>query len=129
MKYLLLFTLTILLLPSCREKSPLEIEVMAIHDEVMPKMGDLHVAKKSLRKLIVDTNTDSLNTIILDLITDLDNADEGMMSWMHDYKVPGKDPEKTIYLEKEKVSITKVKNDMLNSLKAANDYLAAQNNK
>ena len=127
MKYLLFFAVFILLLPSCREKSPLEIEVMAIHDEVMPKMGDLHVAKKNLRKLISETNSDSLNTIILDLITDLENADEGMMSWMHEYKVPNNDPEKTVYLEKEKVNITKVKEDMLNSLKAAHDYLAAQN--
>ena len=113
--------------PNSKEKITLESQVMAIHDEVMPKMGDMHVAKKQLRNVMKESQNDSLNTEILKLITNLEMADEGMMDWMSKWNVPKSDPEKTEYLKSEKNKITKVKVDMLSSLEAANQFLSKKN--
>jgi len=129
MKHIIFLLIIGVCLSGCREKSPLEKEVIAIHDEVMPKMGDIHQAKKKLRKLLT-SSTDSIpKNTILNMITDLENADEGMMTWMVEWDVPTEEPQKTEYLLKEKEKITKVKVDMLNSLKKANDYIEKINAK
>lgn len=129
MRIIFFLILPIFLITACKEKSNLEAEVIAIHDEVMPKMGDIHVAKKQLRKLMGEGTSDSLKTEILELISDLEKADEGMMDWMDKWDVPSEEPAMTAYLEKEKIKITKVKEDMLNSIEAANAYLQKANQK
>lgn len=123
MKRILILFAVIAVFSACREKSQLEIEVIAIHDEVMPKMGDLHVAKKGLRKMIKSGAHKPIEKDILQLISNLEAADEGMMDWMHNWKVPAEDPEMTAYLKEEKVKITQVKNDMNSSLDEANKFL------
>ena len=112
------------LFTACEEKSKLEEEVIAIHDEVMPKMGDMHLARKALRKVLEKTEDEVVKKEILSMIKDLENADEGMMTWMHEWKVPKNEPEKTTYLNKEKEKITKVKVDMLTSLENAHNFLS-----
>ena len=123
MRILCLITLLTIGLMACSEKSHLEKEVMAIHDEVMPKMGDIHLARKGLRKILSATKDSTVQADIISMINDLESADEGMMRWMAEWKVPAKEPEKTNYLNKEKEKITKVKIDMLSSLEKANAYL------
>jgi len=129
MKKIILFFLVISFFSACKEKSTLEGEVIAIHDEVMPKMGEIHVAKKKLKKILAETQEESVKTEISILISNLENADEGMMDWMHNWKVPENDPEMTAYLLKERDKITKVKLNMLNSLDAANSFVAKSNKK
>lgn len=124
MKNLLVFLFSILLFTACKEKVDLEAEVIAIHDEVMPKMGDMHVARKQLRSELEKTADETVKAKILKMIVDLEDADEGMMSWMNEWKVPENEAEKIDYLHKEKEKITKVKIDMLSSLKKAHDFLA-----
>lgn len=123
MRFTVFLLLPFLLIPGCKEKSSLEAEVIAIHDEVMPKMGDIHMAKKKLRVILGNTTHDSLKTEILTLISDLEKADEGMMDWMHNWNVPESEPELTSYLIKEKEKITKVKVDMLSSIESANTFI------
>ena len=129
MKKIILLFFAISFFSACKEKSTIEADVIAIHDEVMPKMGALHVAKKELKKILEVTEEESVKTEISKMISNLENADEGMMEWMHKWKVPENDPEKTAYLQKEIDKITKVKLDMLNSLEAANNYVAKSNKK
>ena len=123
MKKILWLLLAIGFITGCKEKSALEVEVIAIHDEVMPKMGDMYKARKKLRTIMKETKDESEKSIIIKLINDLENADEGMMTWMHEWKVPDEDPEKTNYLLQEKEKITKVKIDMLSSLENALLYI------
>lgn len=123
MKYLFLFLTALIIYSSCKEKISLEDEVIAIHDEVMPKMGDMHMARKNLREILKKAEDEAAKTEILTMISDLESADEGMMTWMHEWKVPENEPEKTEYLEKEKVKITKVKVDMLTSLENAHKFI------
>jgi len=129
MKKILLFFAVILLFSACKEKSNLEAEVIAIHDEVMPKMGDMYKARKALREILIEIESDSVKNDVIKMISDLENADEGMMTWMHEWKVPDSDPEKTTYLLEEKEKITKVKVDMLSSLENANKFIEKSNSK
>ena len=127
MRRILLFFAFMSIFSACKEKSNLEAEVIAIHDEVMPKMGDMHLARKKLREVLSSTEDESVKTEILGMISDLENADEGMMQWMNNWKIPESEPEKTAYLLEEKDKISKVKTDMLSSLKKANSFIAKTN--
>ncbi|WP_323755245.1 hypothetical protein [Roseivirga sp.] len=60
----------------------LKTEVFAIHDEVMPKMGELmSLKKKVLDKVEGSENPDELRDIALSL----EKAQSGMMKWMNDW--------------------------------------------
>lgn len=102
-------------------------EVMKIHDDVMPKMSDIHKLKKSLRSTLKNEQlTDSLKTSVILLIKDLDTADDGMMDWMAEFKPPSDTaPNEEImqYLTAEKGKISSVSDDMLRSIKNATDFL------
>ena len=100
--------------------SNLKDEVMAIHDEVMPKMGELRSVRKRLM-LKVDSliEVDSVGASVLgSLAGDIDEASEGMMQWMRAYEpdFEGTDEEVRAYLEAQKISIRKVKEEMESSL-------------
>src|SRR5690242_8749642 len=62
-------------------------EVMKVHDEVMPKMGDLYNLKKELEKKIGDSPTmaEEKKKEIEVIIAKLDSADQGMRDWMHHF--------------------------------------------
>jgi hypothetical protein len=90
-----LFLLPAVLLVSCGEKKKevkdeLYDKVMAVHDEVMPKMGDIMKLKKQLKGKIDELSSeeviDSAKISQLEqAIADLDNSHEGMMGWMHEF--------------------------------------------
>ena len=80
-------------------------------------MTDINRAKKKLRKL-KDGSNEELITL---QIEQLDEADEAMMSWMHEFDKPELPTleENLNYLNKEKVKIQKVSDQMLQSLQEA----------
>lgn len=90
-------------------------EVIEIHDDVMPKMGELNYLKRTLENTLVDKSlAEDEASQVKTAIADLEKADEDMMVWMAEFKKPGKDVEfetASAYLESEKVKITKVKTD------------------
>jgi hypothetical protein len=62
-------------------------EVMAIHDEVMPKMNDLQKAKTALQtRLEMPGTAENEKQEINDQIARIDSASEGMMIWMRQFK-------------------------------------------
>ncbi|MFZ1703596.1 MAG: hypothetical protein WAT79_04580 [Saprospiraceae bacterium] len=101
--------------------NPLYNEVMAIHDEVMPQMGPMNKLKKKL-KTLKEENPESKD-VILSTIVLLENADEGMMDWMANFKVPEEANEATTYLQNEKIKIQKVSDDMKFSMVEAQNLL------
>ena len=127
MKYTVFFSFLILL-SSCGNDptqvvKQLETEVIAIHDEVMPKTNDIHKLKKELKNRLEDTQD---STAIFDLIKELDNADEFMMVWMDQYQkvdMTKDTSENMSYLRDQKVKIIEVKEAMLNSIKHTEEYL------
>ncbi len=127
MRYLIIiYVLIVGLLASCGPpKEPayqkLYDEVMVIHDEVMPKMSDIHRAKKKLRKLKNEENEE----LITLQVQALDEADEAMMSWMHDFDKPdlGTLEQDLQYLSAEKEKISKVSDLMLNTIAEAQSLI------
>ncbi|MFT6336718.1 MAG: hypothetical protein ACI86M_001329 [Saprospiraceae bacterium] len=119
MKKTILFLCFIGIFASCREKSTLEKEVMAIHDEVMPKLGELNKDRRGLQSILKNTTDESVKNTILEAVTALEKADDGMMDWMAKYKLPSEPAAQEVYLKNEMIRITKVKTDMIESMKNA----------
>ena len=113
----------LLLIFACKEKqtdivinnSPLYDKVMAIHDKVMPEMTTIHALKRDLKAIEKPETKD----IIIKNIIALDNADEAMMSWMADFKVPEDKSQEAEYLKKEKEVIQSVSDQMYASIHQA----------
>ncbi|MEX2233273.1 MAG: hypothetical protein WD824_14015 [Cyclobacteriaceae bacterium] len=107
---------------ACEEKSTeaLYNEVMDIHDDVMPKMNDLHKAKTTLQtRLAMPGTSETEKQEIDNKIAQLDSASEGMMVWMRQFNpLPDSAGEEKAkeYLEKELVKVKKVKENILKAL-------------
>ena len=108
---------------------------MVVHDEVMPKMGEINNLRKKLIKLSKSGqvgDTIQLSTI-QEAIEYLEKADDGMMDWMGEFKSPSKlrgkksHEEIMTYLKSEKVKVEKVKYDMLTSISTATEILDKHN--
>ena len=115
-----------LVLSSCKEnakienqESPLYKEVMEIHDAVMPEMSTIHTIKKDLKAI----ETPETKDLILKNVKALDDADEAMMSWMAEFKLPDDKSGETAYLESEKIKISKVSDAMYASIKNGKQVL------
>jgi hypothetical protein len=99
-------------------------EVMKIHDEVMPKMNDIHKLKMSIReKIEKNPKLPQADRIKLDaMYAKLDSANDGMMVWMREFRpMPdsvGEEKAK-LYLENEMERVKKVRQNMLNAIEAA----------
>tara|TARA_R110001592_G_scaffold45430_2_gene145171 strand:- start:9053 stop:9502 length:450 start_codon:yes stop_codon:yes gene_type:complete len=113
---------------SCENENKVENkrkEVFAIHDEIMPEMGNLMKLKRETKAKIhlldslgIDAKVDELNTII----QRLDEADEAMMEWMRNFKDPTEETSETEaldYLEEELKKIKEVKKKFNSSSKQA----------
>lgn len=129
MKYLLsIFSICFLF--SCNNIEDPEIKqlndkVMEIHDEVMPKMSMLHRLGKKIKKLSPEELSAKSEIGDAEVIKkQLEDASEGMMAWMAEYKIPegSKEVQKS-YLDVEMLKINKVKSDMLVAISNAENYL------
>jgi len=114
-----------------------EKEIFAIHDEIMPQMTQLMEYKSGLSTEI--TKLDSLLKIntndslqkrkdeALAISTTLQEADKGMMDWMHDYRgdslkaLNGEETLKAMGVEKTK--ITAVREKMRDGMDKAKTFL------
>lgn len=88
MKKIIILFLSFLFILSCKEaknnsndNTQME-EVMAIHDEVMPKMGKIGSLVAALRKKI---DTDQGSAIDKKAMEDLQDAHKTMMDWMQGF--------------------------------------------
>lgn len=95
-------------------------EVMDVHDEVMPKMNDLHKAKTSLKTRLESPElSENEKTEINEKIARIDSASEGMMVWMRQFNpLPeSADPDSARqYLENELKKVKQIKEDILSAL-------------
>lgn len=106
-------------------------EVIAIHDEVMPKMGQLKsLEKKALQRADELSAMDSVDSVqvesLKNLAVELNQAYEGMFVWMRQYETDDKDltPEEVkIYLEEQMASVSEVNRIMKDVLAKADSVL------
>lgn len=133
MKNLTLLTLALLAAcgPSKKEElQTLKDEVIGIHDEVMPKMGELRRARKDLllqADSLMKTNPERA-AMLTTVADEIGSANESMMQWMRAFEpeFEGADEEVMQYLKDQKVAIQKVKEDMNASLVKGKEVLSDQ---
>ena len=109
-------------------------EMMAVHDEVMPKMGDLNRLSRNIRaQLDTVPPIDTLQKLQqLDLLIRLGKAEEGMMAWMSELKIlddlRATQSHKEIirYLEAEKQRIGAVRDSMMAGIEAGEKALGKE---
>lgn len=106
-------------------------EVIAVHDEVMPKMGQLKsFEKKALQKAEEFSSLEPVDSVkvqeMKNLAMELDQAYEAMFVWMRQYET--EDGERTpeevkAYLDSQMVSVTEVNQLMKAALAKADSLL------
>lgn len=118
----------ILCIFACKQKSPKEKEldalhktVISIHDDVMPKISNIRKLDKSIRK---HKNAEDLNFKILS--KRLQQEDDAMMDWMQQYKKPNfkNYEEAKAYLLAQKNKIEIVRNGIHNVIDDAEKTLS-----
>ncbi|SMO47931.1 hypothetical protein [Solitalea koreensis] len=144
MKKILLITFSVLFALSCsnskmeeqKQEKALFIEMMGVHDNLMPKSEELVKSKRqllqlaskmdSLKKVNTDLDTAALREKIQTGVAQLDSADNAMSDWMHNFDptFEGKSHEQIMkYLEDNKMTIKKVEDQFTSSLNNANQVL------
>ena len=107
-------------------------KVMAVHDEVMPKMGTIMKYKKQLQEKVdelVKEGAEENEARIAEMkeaIEGLENSHESMMNWMRGFDVDfeGKVEEDIMtYLNEQMTKIEEVGNITNSALKKAEDLL------
>ncbi|WP_291864927.1 hypothetical protein [Maribacter sp.] len=132
----ILIALIALIYTSCKEEKKVPQEptqmqqVMAIHDEVMPKMGTIGKLVSTLKPMIDSTETGAQYDIAM---KDLQKANKSMMEWMQDFGskfdsdeiINGKKltPEKQVLLDIEEAKVKEVANLMNTSIANAEALL------
>lgn len=105
----------------------IERNVMEIHDDVMPKMGDLNNLIKKLKSAAQGEAIDQeMSETISNAIQDLVAADSLMWDWMYAYERPNYDGDldsARSYLLSELERVTIVKDEMLSSLEQGTEVL------
>ncbi|MFT4664026.1 MAG: hypothetical protein ACI8YQ_000819 [Polaribacter sp.] len=100
--------------------------VMAVHDEVMPEMGTIHRLRKQIGgKIHAGVPKEEDKEAMVKMMKTLDVADEGMMSWMAEFKMPKKESEEKQleYLKSEQAKIDKVSKEMFGAIEEAEKLL------
>jgi len=132
-KIILTATVIICTLFSCKEETPKPSQmqrVMAIHDEVMPKMGKLSSLVGKLKPMADSLGINSPENKAMEGLQD---ANESMMQWMQNFGttfnseeiIQGKElsPEKRIMLDNEKEKVSEVKEKINTSIANAEALL------
>ena len=137
-KFLALFIITLTI--SCspnqdKEQQKMEeelyAEVMAVHDEVMPKMSRILSLERELKEAVEGLDSASSESLekleyLERHIARLQEADEAMMQWMRSFEVnqEGWAHDSIMsYLEKEKKRISQVQDKMLVAIEEAEGLL------
>lgn len=136
----LLIVFFILNLLSCKNDDAeiLHNEIMHIHDEVMPKTGEIAYLYFAFRKKVeTDSTISSVQKMeLLKQADDLEKAEDEMMVWMNDYIPPHKmrpsknEDEIIDYLQEQKKIISNIKvhtNSSLASGKKWKEMLSINN--
>ena len=115
----LLILFLVLNLLSCQNNDAevLHNQIMDIHDEVMPKTGEIAYLYLAFRKKVETDSTISINQKmeLLKQADDLEKAEDEMMVWMNDYISPQKmkssknNIQIIAYLQEQKKIISNIK--------------------
>lgn len=101
--------------------------VMAIHDEVMPRMGHIVALQDSLKQIVqLDSILQKENDFPRQLMDNLSSAEEAMWVWMNNLKqinTLSDSVNPILYYTQQIDSITSVKQKMLESIGNAESFI------
>lgn len=139
MKRSILFLIfsSFLLINACGPKAPsdnelLRAEVIEVHDEVMPKMGQLKsLERRALEKVEELESEETLDSLKVQqykaLAYDLNHAHESMFAWMRQYTAsvdtPMTEEEEKTFLDEQKELVTDVNEEIKEALAKADELL------
>lgn len=112
-------------------------EVMSIHDEVMPKMGEIMNFKSKARVeldsilSLGESELEERKLKLMEVHAQLTEADKAMMDWMHEFdpNIDSATHEKAIeYFKSEKKKIAEVKEIMLKAIEDSKAVLSEEEN-
>lgn len=118
--------------PQQKQLEKLQDDVLALHDEIMPQMGELVALKEKLNSknnaLIAADDPEAAESVILNglVITNLDQSYENMMSWMRGFRkvdLSGDPSANREYLEEQMAKIQTVKSEVDEAIASAQDAL------
>ncbi len=102
-------------------------QVMAIHDEVMPKMGEINALKRGLKAYKdVVPDEDTMKVKLLNTILLLAHTDDRMSDWMKNYHYPNPDakPEAMMsYLTGQLDTIKDISNEVYMNLAISKGFM------
>ncbi|MDT7828524.1 hypothetical protein RQM65_07605 [Pricia sp. S334] len=137
-KHILLLTLAFAaIVTSCKEeKEATQMkEVIAVHDEVMPKMGQLGQLVGKLKER--ENDSTDLGKEYREARIDLQEANQAMMDWMQNFGdrfspdeiMKGKElsPEKQEWLDEEEEKVKALREQINSSIENAQEVLAVDN--
>lgn len=103
-------------------------KIFEVHDEAMPKIGEVMSLKKRVEaKAGESENAEELNH----LATELENAQQNMMNWMHEWSAESgpyvneeaSKEEAAKFFKSQMEKVTKVRDDINSSIAKANKAL------
>jgi HSP90 family molecular chaperone len=120
-----------------KEEDKRKDEIFVIHDEVMPKMGEIHRLGRDLKKQVMSNPQldQAMKDQVAQVVLQLEKADDGMMSWMAEFQQPSKlrdsksHEEIMQYLDAEMKKVQQVKTDINSSIEAGKKLLSSLNNR
>ena len=106
------------------------LEVMAVHDAVMPEMSTLNRLSRTLKPLVQQDLSEDEKEVLFDVLKRLEQADEGMMTWMGEFR-NNLDPLRDTmsheaimnYLQAEELKIQEVDRQIRSSMEAARELI------
>lgn len=124
-----------LIVASCNQTQTQEQEkwdaVMAVHDELMPKMSDINRLNQNLTARLgaLDSTKVEERAAILEQIQGLTSAENTMMDWMgsakslEEIRTTGDHAKVMEYLDAEQKKVDQMKEEMLKSIESAEQYV------
>ncbi len=124
MKILLALALLSAIFPSCKGDSKklkqeiehLEKTVMAVHDEVMPKMGTVISLRTEINAKADSCRDAGLKDSLQRIAGQLSKSDADMMGWMHQYQRPGMHDTAVYYLQYQLFLISRLRDEINSSI-------------
>jgi hypothetical protein len=109
-------------------ETKLNQDIMVVHNEIMPKMGEINRLKRQLgnyKDMVSEDNAEMKDSLINTILM-LAKMEDSMNDWMGNYKYPNPEithPEMVKYLTGQRDSVKLLSDDIYMSIAVANGFL------
>ena len=114
--------------PAKENESKLNQDIMVVHNDIMPKMGEINRLKRQLgtyKDMVSEDNAEMKDSLINTILM-LAKMEDNMNDWMGNYKYPNPDithEEMVKYLTGQRDSVKLLSDDIYMSIAVAHGFL------